>query len=314
MKQGKFQYRYHWLLGLEEYFSAKENHSERYETFVKALYHDNWFRKRDILLDLVMSNGEKYKTDEAKGWINILLREHLDINDVKPEFVVSFLYNYMEEESLLKKLQQFVYAHKDMDESWSEDSIIEMPDIGDFLSRGQMKSKLWLVNKLKKFVDGSLGKVVFYGGWHNFIAHLLFENFEVDSITSIDLNPECMNTLKYMYDDEIKNKKFKPMIGDVNKIKWVEDDRYKFEGEDKTYYADLIINTSCEHMDNTWYDKLPSGTVVALQTNDYFDNDQHINCCVDIEDAKSKYPMSYTLYSGILATELYNRFMLIGIK
>jgi hypothetical protein len=54
--------------------------------------------------------------------------------------------------------------------------------------------------------------------------------------------------------------------------------------------------------------------LVALQTNDYFDNEQHTNCCTDLATAKSKYPMSSIMYSGELETFLYNRFMLIGIK
>ena len=67
-------------------------------------------------------------------------------------------------------------------------------------------------------------------------------------------------------------------------------------------------------MDNTWFDNLPEGTFVALQTNDYFENEQHSNCCKDLDDAKSKYPMQEYFYAGELNTGLYNRFMLIGFK
>ena len=45
-----------------------------------------------------------------------------------------------------------------------------MSDMNDFLSRGQVKSKLWLVSELAKVVDGPIGNVVFYGGWYNFIV------------------------------------------------------------------------------------------------------------------------------------------------
>ena len=76
----------------------------------------------------------------------------------------------------------------------------------------------------------------------------------------------------------------------------------------------MVVNTSCEHMNDAWYENLPEGTFVVLHTNDYFDNPQHSNCCKDIEEAKSKYPMQSIMYEGNLDTELYNRFMLIGIK
>jgi hypothetical protein len=75
-----------------------------------------------------------------------------------------------------------------------------------------------------------------------------------------------------------------------------------------------VINTSCEHMDNTWFENLPTGTFVVLHQNDYFDNPQHVNCCKDIEDVKRKYPMQEIYYEGSLDTFLYNRFMLIGVK
>ena len=67
-------------------------------------------------------------------------------------------------------------------------------------------------------------------------------------------------------------------------------------------------------MDNTWFEDLPDGTFVILHQNDYFDNPQHSNCCKDVEDVKSKYPMQSIFYEGELDTHLYNRFMLIGIK
>jgi hypothetical protein len=77
---------------------------------------------------------------------------------------------------------------------------------------------------------------------------------------------------------------------------------------------DLIINTSCEHMNEDWYNNIPTGTVVCLQTNDYFENEQHSNCCRDLADAIDKYPMTEIYYSGEIDTQLYNRFMIIGEK
>jgi hypothetical protein len=91
-----------------------------------------------------------------------------------------------------------------------------------------------------------------------------------------------------------------------------------FNDRDKMDYNDipinLVVNTSCEHMDNSWYENLPMGKVVVLHTNDYFSNPQHMNCCEDVEAAKVKYPMSEIYYEGALDTQLYNRFMLIGKK
>ena len=81
-----------------------------------------------------------------------------------------------------------------------------------------------------------------------------------------------------------------------------------------TVKPDLIINTSCEHMNEDWFKNLPHGSFVCFQSNDYFSNEQHINCVKDLEQAKQKYPMTTVWYEGELDTELYNRFMLIGEK
>ena len=78
------------------------------------------------------------------------------------------------------------------------------------------------------------------------------------------------------------------------------------------FNPDLIVNTSCEHMDEKWFYDIPDGRTVVLQTNDYFSNEQHANCVHDIKEALEKYKFSEVWYSGMLDTGLYNRFMIIG--
>ena len=47
---------------------------------------------------------------------------------------------------------------------------------------------------------------------------------------------------------------------------------------------DTIINTSCEHIENfaRWYAKQSTGKLVILQSNNYFDIPEHVNCVHDI--------------------------------
>jgi hypothetical protein len=54
--------------------------------------------------------------------------------------------------------------------------------------------------------------------------------------------------------------------------------------------------------------------LVALQTNDYFEIDDHINCVNDIDEFKKMAPFDNILYEGVLNLEKYNRFMLIGYR
>ena len=79
---------------------------------------------------------------------------------------------------------------------------------------------------------------------------------------------------------------------------------------------DTIINTSCEHIENfdNWYSKVPNDRLMILQTNDYFEIDDHINCVKNINEFQKMCPLSKELYSGVLNLDQYNRFMLIGYR
>ena len=151
--------------------------------------------------------------------------------------------------------------------------------------------------------------------------------FEVGHVYSLDLDENVVAPSKRLYPDEVSAGTFLPLTVDVNKMVWEDnkinfnklkdDEKFKLEHPGKfqhTVETNLIINTSCEHMDNTWFENIPSGRVVVLQTNDYFANEQHSNCCKDLAEAKAKYPMQSIMYEGELDTHLYNRFMLIGVK
>ena len=78
--------------------------------------------------------------------------------------------------------------------------------------------------------------------------------------------------------------------------------------------ADIIINTSCEHMDTHWFETANSDQLIIMQTNNSEGYDGHINICNDLADLNAKYPMSTILYQGQLTIPAYTRFMQIGYK
>ena len=77
---------------------------------------------------------------------------------------------------------------------------------------------------------------------------------------------------------------------------------------------DWVINTSCEHMDNNWFESADSNQLIIMQSNDSPDFDGHINTCNDIEHFKAKYPMSRIHFVGELKTPAYTRYMQIGYR
>ena len=323
MKHSDFTKKFHWLNGLSEYyrFTGQE---EKFEPIFKALYHNNYHRKRDIIMNFIEDEYEGVKQnapDELRrAWINVLLNEDMPDIEVKAQLITSLISTVANDEfvdRICHFIDYFIFNNE-------TDTLL--PDLGDFLSRGQVKSKLWMVTELAKIIDnGKLGNVVFYGGWYNFLAYFFYQQFDVKRIISVDLDTDVIEPTKVLYQKE--QEKFTPIYADVNTIKWEGKNAfipqkdwverhpdYESYNDYQLDKIDVVVNTSCEHMDNTWYENLPNGTFVILHQNDYFDNEQHVNCCKDVEDAKKKYPMQSVYYEGELDTYLYNRFMLIGVK
>jgi hypothetical protein len=148
-------------------------------------------------------------------------------------------------------------------------------------------------------------------------ADIFKDKDEVIENISEDLRKEIFGNKEDAFD----NFGWRNIIHATNKEEFIDNDKNLQDKEKidlKSKFKDAqintVINTSCEHMDNTWYENLPMDTFVILHQNDYFENEQHSNCCKDLEEVKSKYPMSEIYYEGELDTNLYNRFMLIGIK
>ena len=259
MKLSDFQNEYHWMNGLSEYFKFT-GQEERWEHIHKALYHDNWYRKRDVIVELLTMVDAQER--HVRAWMNALLHEKLEDVELKPQLLATLFRKYMKEDEFLVNICKFVNY-------WSGDDgeAAKMPDMNDFLSRGQVKSKLWMVTELAKIVEGPLGNVAFYGGWYNFMAHFLFDQFEVDKVYSLDVDSNVVDPSKRLYPKQVKAGRFLPKTINVSKIKW--NDKVatvptnQTDGEDPGEYWELdtinmIVNTSCEHMNNEWYDNLPS--------------------------------------------------------
>lgn len=378
MKHSDFEQQHAWMCGLSEYFRVSD-HNDDYELLFRALYHDNKYRKRDLLFEM----HKRIETDKLWGgdpnlrsFYNTALYTELEDYQVNARTLIGLI-SWFVDDNLVDRVYRFLTYFVDREQ--------EIPNLIDFFSRGQVKSKLWMVTELAQIVDGPLGNIVFYGGWYNFLAHFLYDQFDVDNIYSIDIDESVVGPSERLYVEEKDDMRFHCITHDVSKIKWdgkklliVNQDRRQEQIDDYTKqwteenadkirqgYVDkekvfeeafsnfgyqniaanpgliasvesnesmqdlekeqyiqklydkeinCVVNTSCEHMNNEWFENLPDGTFVVLQTNDYFENEQHSNCCKDLEDAKSKYPMKSYFYEGELDTQLYNRFMLIGIK
>ena len=201
----------------------------------------------------------------------------------------------------------------------------------DCFSRGQLESKLWLVKELQK-TKVDLGTVFLCAGWYATLAVMLFEsNIKVDKVRSFDTDPTCAKIAevfnKPWFED---NWRFKASTVDIMDFEWSDAPApsdgtlgnfyYMTSSTDKSIQMkdnpDTIINTSCEHIENfaKWYDLIPDGKLVILQSNNFFEVEEHVNCVSSIEEFTTSAPMQNVLYQGELELPKYKRYMLIGYK
>ena len=169
--------------------------------------------------------------------------------------------------------------------------------------KGQVNSKVWLAENLIGFVPVRPLNIVIYGGWNGVLASILFNsNIAVQRITSVDIDPVCediANTVNRRY---LIENKFSAVTADMCEY---------------TSDADLVINTSCEHIAQEqyeqWLNNQPDDAVFVLQSNNYFTHDEHVRCAIDLTDFTRMSKLK-PYYRGTLDTPKYERYMIIGKK
>ena len=180
----------------------------------------------------------------------------------------------------------------------------------------QIASKTWLLDRVFETVGGRFGTVHILGGWYGALAALVFADirFRIARVVSYDLDPACAPVAERVNAKQAAEGRFKARTADAGRISYASEVGVK--GGLMERPSDLVINTSCEHMPRgvDWFGCIPDGMLLAAQSNDYFDCDEHVNCVTDLAAFKSQVPLSELLYEGSLRRRRYTRFMLIGRK
>lgn len=180
------------------------------------------------------------------------------------------------------------------------------PSIAVALNKNQMASKQWLAQSLFAAAGERLGNVLILGGWFGVLAAVLLHDrrFRIDRIVSIDIDPLCAPVAESLNATHVRSGQFAARTADMIEIDYAAD------------AADLIINTSCEHLTafGRWYARIPEGQLMVLQSNDYVACREHVNCVPDLATLEAQAPMRERLFAGQRAMRHYVRFMLIGRK
>jgi len=176
----------------------------------------------------------------------------------------------------------------------------------DSISNGQYQSKKWLIDSLKevKFDWNEPLHVEIIGGWFGYpLIEMLQNVIDIKQIDFYEIDETCKNVLAQYINH------FEPEY----KIAVFDD----FFERKEIRRRQLIINTSAEHMDDIvqmkkYYKHYPSYPVLALQSNNYFEIDDHVNCVNSVDELIEKNDIKKVYFSGTNELPLYNRYMVIG--
>ena len=187
-------------------------------------------------------------------------------------------------------------------------AIIEYPRAGiaEALGHKQIASKMWARDKLYETLGARYDRIWLLGGWYAVLSAMLFDDdrFDIGHLESIDVDENCAAVACAFNSGPHSLGRFSARTADM----------YSLDYSAVSGNHDLVINTSCEHIEDLkgWLDLLPQGTRVLLQSNDYFSEAEHVNCVRDLDAFKRQTKLGKCLYAGSFETSKYTRFMLIG--
>lgn len=188
-------------------------------------------------------------------------------------------------------------------------SRFDLPDLGGALNRSQVTSKLWLADALADAGGARFGTVTVLGGWFGVLGAILLADrrLAVGRVLSLDIDPRCEPVARSL--NASHGERFAAATGDMLAHAYA-------PPASSPAVPDLVVNTACEHLPDfaAWYARIPAGTLLALQSNDYFAIAEHVNCVRDLEAFRAQAPLAEVLFAGARRQKKYTRFMLVGRK
>ena len=167
---------------------------------------------------------------------------------------------------------------------------------------GQLKSKEWLIDALSKQFLGkeAPASIDIHGGWVGVLSSMLFQsNIPIKNIRSIDIDSSCEPIATMMNKLEEMSGRFRAVTADMCTVR---------------SDADIVINTSCEHITQEQYDLwlsgMPYNSLLVVQSNNY-NIPEHVRLVTSLDEFKEQSGLN-VLWAGELELPLYTRYMIIG--
>lgn len=173
----------------------------------------------------------------------------------------------------------------------------DVKSIINSVNSNQNVSKEWLIENLKDRISlFENPNICVAAGWYGMLADKM-SMFTNKKVVSFDVDPKCAKIGRMMY----PNVHFKTV--DINKF---HPGKY-----------DVIICTSCEHISDEMLNNFLSKRnkekcLVVLQSNNYFELKEHINCKKSLEEFENSVKIRVLNSSEKEINKKFNRYMLIG--
>jgi hypothetical protein len=250
------------------------------------------------------------------------------LNSEKDREFIHDIINVLRSENVNEALFEYCLKRLDRDElfrsikSFSKTNDIQI--IKDGLSRSQIRSKIWLIEELFK-LGIEYKNLLIMGSWFGQLVSIYDKRLKFEKIRLIDLEKSLCEASDYNFNLKyLENYRVKSICADINQLtlhkngyEWPVENFKEGTSYVEKFLPDLIINTSAEHMTEEWFHQIrfkemENNPIVAIQSNNMFDGEGHVNCVHSIDHMKKKFPMREILFEGELQLKGYKRVMLIG--
>ena len=175
-------------------------------------------------------------------------------------------------------------------------------DLLDSYSPNQFKTKERLIGHVRDLnVVNEQSEITILGGWYGSILIPAFKEAKRISLIDIDKNATSIG----------KQRLFKH----YNNVDFITSDVFDKNRYGRIRYANLVINTSCEHMKpmRELEALQQSNAYFAFTSNNMLGIEGHINCVYDLDDFEKQMPdNAKVLVRDSITDERGTRFMLIG--
>ncbi len=181
----------------------------------------------------------------------------------------------------------------------------------DAFSSGQIGSKIWLAEHLESAISHyqltNPLRICLIGGWYGITNFILQSRNKIKilHVRSIDVDETACEIADQINEHWVsRNWQFKSVVADANTF-------------DYTNY-DCIINTVVEHIDSyDWFERIPKGSLVVLQSNN-MKHDDHVHNHRNIKEFDNSFLLSNTFFLDqkdfMYPDWNFKRYMKIGIK